>query len=68
MEVNPEDDLNQSIVDHLAKQGYTKAVKALKEELKTKKKPQVKPKKKIDEMMKTFENGDQAKFISFWNE
>jgi hypothetical protein len=69
MEVKPGDDLHQSILEHLNKHGYAKAAKALKEEIKTgKKKAKSNPKKRIDEMIKSFDNGDQTKFISQWNE
>lgn len=68
MEVNAEHDIDKAVLDHLTKCGYTKAAKALKEEAKGKKKPKTKPKKMVDEMLKSFEAGDQPKFISQWNE
>ena len=45
MEVNWEEDLHLSIIEHLLKEGYVKAVKALKEESKTKKKVKPNPRK-----------------------
>ena len=51
----------------MAKEGYTKAVKALKDDIKGVKKPKIQPKKKLDEMLKSFDSGDQSKFVSLWN-
>jgi len=69
MEAKEPTNLNQVVLDHLTKEGYIKAVKAMKEEIKAnKKKVKKNPQKKVDEMLKCFEDGEQAKFISLWNE